>query len=137
MHHSEQKCTHFCAEWCIVGCERGSVELSIRNSCIVGFVRLITFRDLTKSGTMIVVSVMVASVTSAIIIVIIRSHRLERKSRVPLIPTLNRVFSMTLWCIPYKEYTPMIMHAFRAFRVLLWLGSDRFYPYPLWSLHWN
>ena len=80
---------HFCSEWCIVGYGRGIVELWIRSKCIVGFVRLITFRELTKLGTMIVVSVMAASVTSAI--TIIWTHRLQRNSRVPLIPTMNRV----------------------------------------------
>ena len=35
MDHSEQKCAHFCSEWCIVGYGTG---------CIVGFVRLVYWR---------------------------------------------------------------------------------------------
>ena len=64
MHHSEQKCAHFCSEWCIVGYETGAswgwvsewvserasevsewVSLtrfcSHRTLCSVGFVRLV------------------------------------------------------------------------------------------------
>ena len=33
MYHSEQKCVHFCSEWCIVG----------YGTCIVGFVRLVLY----------------------------------------------------------------------------------------------
>ena len=32
MHHSEQKCAHFCSEWCIVGYETGALwDLQIRS----------------------------------------------------------------------------------------------------------
>ena len=47
MHHSEQKCTHFCYDWCIVVYGTGAtflfwmVHCGIWDRCIVVFVRLV------------------------------------------------------------------------------------------------
>ena len=55
MHHSEQKCTHFCSEWCIVGYGTGALwDLCNRSTTIPQWSRpdnglmLIGLQSLTK-----------------------------------------------------------------------------------------